>query len=92
MSTKILKQYQSNAVDELLLKTNLLLIKNLDKKTIVFQSPTGSGKTLMLTEYIEQMIKENEDEDFCFLWMSIGKGELHKQSYNSLKKRISRFS
>ncbi len=88
MSTKILKQYQSNAVDELLLKTNLLLNKNLDKRTIVFQSPTGSGKTLMLSEYIEQMIKENEDEDLCFLWMSIGKGELHKQSYNSMKEEF----
>lgn len=91
MSTKILKQYQSNAVDELLLKTNLLLNKNLDKKTIVFQSPTGSGKTLMLTEYIEQIIKENENEDLCFLWMSIGKGELHKQSYNSLKREFQGF-
>ncbi len=91
MSTKILKQYQSDAVDELLLKTNLLLNKSLDKKTIVFQSPTGSGKTLMLTEYIEQMIKDNEDEDLCFLWMSIGKGELHKQSYNSLKREFQGF-
>ncbi len=91
MSTKILKQYQSNAVDELLLKTKLLLNKNLAKRTIVFQSPTGSGKTLMLTEYIEQIIKENENEDLCFLWMSIGKGELHKQSYNSLKREFQGF-
>ena len=60
----------------------------MDKRTIVFQSPTGSGKTLMLSEYIEQMIKENEDEDLCFLWMSIGKGELHKQSYNSMKEEF----
>jgi len=91
MSTKILKQYQSNAVDELLLKTNLLLNKNLDKKTIVFQSPTGSGKTLMMTEYIEQIIKENENEDLCFLWISIGKGDLHKQNYNSLKREFQGF-
>ena len=85
MSTKILKRYQDTAIDELLLKTRLLLDKDLDKRTIVFQSPTGSGKTLMMTEYIEQLIREFEDMDLCFLWVSIGKGNLHIQSYNSLK-------
>lgn len=91
MSTKILKRYQEKAVDELLLKTKLLLDKSLDKKTIVFQSPTGSGKTLMMTEYIEQLIKELEDTDLCFLWVSIGKGDLHVQSYNSLKREFQGF-
>jgi len=74
-----------------LLKTRLLLDKDLDKRTIVFQSPTGSGKTLMMTEYIEQIIKEFEDTDLCFLWVSIGKGDLHIQSYNSLKREFQGF-
>ena len=74
-----------------MLKTKLLLEKNLNKKTIVFQSPTGSGKTLMMTEYIEQLIKELEDTDLCFLWVSIGKGDLHTQSYNSLKREFQGF-
>ena len=42
----------------------------------------------MMSQYIEQMIKERENEDICFLWISIGKGGLHKQSFNSLKKNI----
>lgn len=91
MSTKILKRYQEKAVDELLLKTRLLIAKTLNKKTIVFQSPTGSGKTLMMTEYIEQLIAEHEDIDLCFLWVSIGKGSLHTQSYNSLKREFQGF-
>lgn len=91
MSTKILKRYQEKAVDELLLKTRLLLNKTLDKRTIVFQSPTGSGKTLMMTEYIEQLINELEDKDICFLWVCIGKGNLQVQSYNSLKREFQGF-
>lgn len=91
MSTKILKKYQEKVVDKLLSRTQALLDENLNKKTIVFQSPTGSGKTLMMTEYIEQLIKELEDIDICFLWISIGKGNLHEQSYNSLKKEFQGF-
>ncbi len=91
MSTKILKRYQENAVNKLLSRTQELFDEDLNKKTIVFQSPTGSGKTLMMTEYIEQLIKELEDIDICFLWISIGKGNLHEQSYNSLKKEFQGF-
>jgi len=93
MTSKMLKRYQEQAVDELLLKSRLLLKKDLTKKTIVFQSPTGSGKTLMLTEFIEQFIKEHENDstDYCFLWISIGKGELHIQSYNALKREFNGF-
>lgn len=93
MTTKMLKRYQEQAVEELLFKSRLLLNKDLSKKTIVFQSPTGSGKTLMLTEFIEQFINEHENEniDFCFLWISIGKGELHIQSYNALKREFNGF-
>lgn len=91
MSTKILKRYQEKAVDKLLRRTRELLDDQLEKRTIVFQSPTGSGKTLMMTEYIEQLIKEIEDTDFCFLWISIGKGNLHEQSYNSLKREFNGF-
>ena len=92
MSTKILKRYQEKAVEELLLKTRLLFDKNLDKKTIVFQSPTGSGKTFMMSRCIYQLIEEFEDkQDLCFLWISIGKGNLHEQSYNSLKKEFNGF-
>lgn len=92
MSTKILKRYQEKAVDKLLSKTKELFDEKIDKRTIVFQSPTGSGKTLMLTEYIEQSIEQLEKVDLCFLWISIGKGRLHIQSYDSIKKELQGFS
>lgn len=91
MATKQLKKYQEQAVDELLLKTKLLLDKKNNKKTIVFQAPTGSGKTFMMSQYIEQLIEEIKNEDFCFLWLSPGKGSLHKQSFDSLKKEFQGF-
>lgn len=91
MATKQLKHYQENAVDELVLKSKLLLSKNVDKRTIVFQSPTGSGKTFMMSQYIAQLIEELKDQDLCFLWLSPGKGSLHEQSYKSLKKEFVGF-
>ncbi len=91
MSDKTLKRYQETAVNELLYKTRLLLDKDIDKRTIVFQSPTGSGKTYSMSRYIYQLIEDFEDDDFCFLWISIGKGSLHEQSYNSLKSEFNGF-
>jgi len=73
-----LKKYQEEAIEELILKTKLLINKKIDAKTIIFQAPTGSGKTFMMSKYIENIVEELEEQDLCFLWVSIGKGELHK--------------
>ncbi len=89
--TKQLKRYQEQAVEELIMKSKLLFSKELDKRTIVFQAPTGSGKTFMMSQYIEQLIEELKSEDFCFIWLSPGKGNLHKQSYESVKKEFQGF-
>lgn len=86
-----LKRYQEAAVNELVLKTRLLGSKKIDKKTIVFQAPTGSGKTFMMSQYITELVRDMKDETFCYLWVSIGKGGLHKQSYKSLKKIFNGF-
>ena len=91
MGIKILKQYQTDAVEELINYSEKLLRKNREKQTIVFQSPTGSGKTFMMGSFMEQLINEMPNEDLCFLWISIGVGELHKQSYNSLKNNYNGF-
>lgn len=91
MATKQLKNYQEKAVNKLLSRTKELFDENLDKRTIVFQAPTGSGKTFMMSQYIEQLIEEFEDKDLCFLWLSIGKGALHIQSYDSLRKEFQGF-
>ena len=80
------KKYQETAIEQLTSSIVDLLHKDAEKKVCVFQSPTGSGKTVMVAKFIETLISENRDLDFCFLWISIGKGELHKQSKKSLEK------
>ncbi|MFH1565476.1 MAG: DEAD/DEAH box helicase family protein [bacterium] len=83
--------YKQKAVDELMLKSKLLLGKDIDKRTIVFKAPTGSGKTFMMSQFVKDFIAENKKDkqnDFCFLWMSIGKGSLQIQSHDSLKKEF----
>ena len=88
---KELKRYQQEAVDELLYKVKLLLTKETSEKTVVFQSPTGSGKTLMMSRFIRDFIESQKEKEFCFLWVSIGKGNLQEQSYKSLKDDFNGF-
>ncbi len=82
-----LKGYQQTAVDQLIAETKRLL-PNTDflEKTIVFQAPTGSGKTITMANYVRRMLGEIEYEDeFTFLWVSVGQGGLHTQSKRSLE-------
>lgn len=81
-----LKQYQETAVNQLIDTAVKLLGYDGPGEVCVFQSPTGSGKTVMVAKFIEGLIKELPDEDLCFVWMSIGKGDLHMQSKHSLTK------
>lgn len=84
----ILKDYQQTAVKELLHATKKLLPHTeKENKTIVFKAPTGSGKTLMVATYIRDLLqKAMPGEDICFLWVSIGSGNLHQQSAASLAR------
>ena len=70
---------------------NLLEDQNIKNKVCIFQSPTGSGKTLMLANTIYNLIKDIENLDICFLWMTIGKGDLHIKSKKNLEKYFSGF-
>jgi len=81
-----LKNYQEKAVSELIATFKTLFTKEEQKKVCVFQAPTGSGKTLMTAKFIEEIIKEVPEMDLCFVWISIGKGELHLQSKHSLEQ------
>jgi len=47
------KIYQQNAIDELLAKSRKLLNLSGGKK-FVFKSPTGSGKIIMMAEFLKQ--------------------------------------
>lgn len=93
-----LKKYQEDAIEKIIVKTKDILKHgekiSRDEKVIIFKAPTGSGKTFTMAEYIYQLIKALEDKrelEMCFLWVSIGKGELHKQSYKALKKIFGPF-
>lgn len=85
--TKYLKNFQQKAVDSILTCAQMILAGN-TTKTIILQSPTGSGKTFMMSQIISKLATEQNfnSVDMCFLWVSIGKGALHEQSYKSLKK------
>ena len=85
------KEYQVNAIGQLVKSVSELLAKDTNNKVCVFQSPTGSGKTVMVAKFIEEIIKELSETDLCFLWVSIGKGDLHKQSKKSLERIFDGF-
>jgi type III restriction enzyme len=85
------KEYQVNAIGQLVKSVSELLPKDASNKVCVFQSPTGSGKTVMVAKFIEEIIKELPETDLCFLWVSIGKGDLHKQSKKSLERIFDGF-
>ncbi len=82
-----LKLFQEIAINKILKEVKEIIEEN-RKGTVVFQSPTGSGKTYTMSNVIQKLALDTEfsNEDFCFVWVSIGKGELHKQSYKSLTK------
>lgn len=82
-----LKDYQREAVDDL--KKYFSFYYSQIDKLITFKAPTGSGKTFMMSALIEEIVTENEDKDFCFVWASIGKGELQIQSYEAVSTYLS---
>lgn len=84
--SKQLKDYQIRVVEELYDFFNFCLSK--DGKEIVFKAPTGSGKTFIMTKLLEKISLEKENDKVAFIWASIGKGDLHKQSYESVKGEL----
>lgn len=86
-----LKKYQREALGKLVEDTSAFLDRNGKGEIVVFQAPTGSGKTIVMARFIEELIKERNKDDICFIWLSVGKGELHIQSMNSLRAMFDGF-
>ncbi len=82
-----LKEYQRDAVDELK-ELFELYFNSSNRKEIVFKAPTGSGKTFMAASLFEELASENSNVNFCIMWACPGKGELHKQSFDNVKKYL----
>ena len=83
--------YQEVATVQLVKSVSAMLSVAANNKVCVFKSPTGSGKTYMVSQFINDIIGEMPDSELCFLWVSIGKGDLHKQSKRSLNKIFDGF-
>ena len=79
-----LKIYQENAIEGLLEKAKKLLGYSGEKK-LVFKAPTGSGKTIMMAEFLKQLINDPEfRQPLSFIWTA--PRHLHEQSKGKLEK------
>ena len=55
------------------------------KQTVVMKSPTGSGKTLILIDFIDEYLY-NVNNKTAFIWLCPGKGNLEEQSREKMDK------
>lgn len=82
-------QYQQKAIAELTDKVITLLNTGEKRRKIVFQAPTGSGKTVMACEALAHIVEQLQDRGDCryqevaFIWFAPRK--LHLQSYGKLR-------
>jgi len=79
-----LKNYQNTAIKKLLTRSKELLEQSGEKK-IIFKAPTGSGKTIMMAEFLKQLVDDKEIKTpLAFIWTAPRK--LHHQSKKKLEK------
>ena len=89
MSVPSPKGYQSEAIEFLSGAIgSLVKLDPTNSRLIVFKSPTGSGKTLVVAFALDMAHEEYGNRGFVTLWLSPGKGDLHKQSARSLASML----
>ncbi len=82
-------QYQQNAINSLVDKTIHLLNIGGNRHKVVFEAPTGAGKTVMACQTLANIVDELRNrgesrfQEVAFIWFAPRK--LHLQSYTSLK-------
>lgn len=64
-----------------------LLAKCADHEELVLSAPTGAGKTVLVSKFIDDYLDENPDT--VFLWLCPGAGGLEKQSQDSFREVTS---
>lgn len=85
--------YQHKAVRELIDKTIRLLNLGGRRNKIVFEAPTGAGKTVMACQALSGIVDELQDrgdslyQEVAYIWFAPRK--LHLQSYEKLKDVFS---
>lgn len=68
-----LKEFQLQAIGDL---TAAMMVPG--KREIVLKSPTGSGKTIILTHFMQEYMHEHANS--LFVWLTPGQGNLEEQS------------
>ena len=68
-------ELQKSAVAKL-----ISIVKNERKDSYTFRAPTGSGKTYMMADFMNQMLETNSG--VIFLVSSLSKSDLAKQNYD----------
>lgn len=64
---------------------------SVNKKTLIVKAPTGSGKTIILLDFIDKYVKQ-KTRKVCFIWLTPGSGELEEQSKQKLDKHLPQFT
>ena len=80
----VLRPYQDEAVSDLYSDATSLLQK-VGNKVIVFRAPTGSGKTIVMAEFLRKLVSENTTGlTLSVIWAAPRK--LHIQSMEKLER------
>ena len=82
-----LRNYQENAVQEITYRLKRLLEYE-GSFVMSFKAPTGSGKTLMVSESLRRIVNDIEvKHEMSFVWISVR--SLHEQSKEKLEEYLS---
>lgn len=89
----ILKSYQDKAVRNLIEETDRIIKKRTTRNKLILKAPTGSGKTVVMAEYLNKFVQEAQSKielphrQFAFIW--IAPNQLHIQSYQKIRDYFS---
>ena len=84
------KEYQSKAITKVTeALTKLLRFPTRTDRVVVLKAPTGSGKTLISAYTLSALYDKPQNPPFIVLWLSPGKGDLHKQSARALSAMLA---
>lgn len=88
-----LKDYQRKAINELKRQLVEMLNDSEDRQKLVFEAPTGAGKTVMVSALMDEVTRELPMDGACIYsrvaWVWIAPNKLHQQSYRSMRNFFS---
>lgn len=88
----VLEEFQESAVKNLLDYTYTALDEPYTQTPVLLESPTGSGKTVMIAHFLQRLIEElpnraGSQQPITFIWFA--PNTLHIQSYESLMEQFN---